>query len=62
MIRYEWNGFFLRWERNWSSFYSTIDSSLFSLLKPSTNGYCGGNSERIPIRFGQNVQSTCKYK
>ncbi|UJR32986.1 hypothetical protein I4U23_020448 [Adineta vaga] len=34
-------------------------SSQFSVIKSASTGFCNSNA-RIPIRFGENIQSTCK--
>ncbi|CAF4200274.1 unnamed protein product [Rotaria sp. Silwood2] len=41
----------------------TVSSSQFSIIQPLSTGECDlSNTQRIPIRFGENVRSTCKYK
>ncbi|CAF1016244.1 unnamed protein product [Adineta steineri] len=38
----------------------STNSPQFSIIKPSSTGVCS-TTDRIPIRFGENVQSTCQY-
>ncbi|CAF4537625.1 unnamed protein product [Rotaria sp. Silwood1] len=39
-----------------------LSSSKFSILQPLSTGYCDlTNTQRMPISFGENVRSTCKY-
>ncbi|CAF2418718.1 unnamed protein product [Rotaria sp. Silwood2] len=40
----------------------TVSSSQFSIIQPLSTGECDlSNTQRIPISFGENVRSTCKY-
>ncbi len=65
-IQYDINSFFFFYSKtkqtNLSCFSRTASSSQFSVLQPASDGSCDSTVERIPIVFGENIRTTCKYK